>query len=84
MTKFDFEVGENEKHMVKVNWSKLMKHVRIDVDGKAVVDEPDFSPAVRKYEFDVGESERHRVEVSAGMFSPLEVVVDGKPVKRQS
>lgn len=81
MSKFNFEVGEAEKHLVNVNWSKLMKRVRIDVDGKSVVDEPNFSPAVKKYTFDVGESEKHKVEVSAGMLSPLEVVVDGKPVK---
>lgn len=84
MTKFNFEVGDAEKHLVSVNWSKIMKHVRIDVDGKAVVDEPDFSPAVRTYTFEVGDSEKHKVEVSAGMFSPLAAVVDGKQVDRHS
>ncbi len=84
MSKFNLEVGESEKHLVKVNWSKLMKRVRIEVDDKMVVDEPNFSPAVKKYTLDVGDSEKHKVEVSAGMFSPLEVLVDGKPVNNQA
>ena len=81
MAKFNFEVGETEKHLVNINWSKLMKRVRIEVDGQAVIDEPNFSPAVKKYAFDVGKSEIHKLEVSAGMFSPLEVGVHGKPMK---
>ena len=81
MSKYNFEVGEMEKHNVYVNWSKFMKRVRVEVDSKVIVDEPNFSPAVKKYAFDVGESEKHRVEVSAGLFSPFKVVVDGKTVK---
>jgi len=81
MSKFNFEVGDAEKHQVKVNFSKLMKQVHIEVDGQMVINEPNFSPAVKKYEFDVGESEKHRVEISEGLFSPLKVVVDGKQVK---
>jgi len=81
MSKFNFEVGSDEKHHVYVNFSKLMKRVLIEVDGKAVVDEPNFSPAVKKFAFEVGESEKHMVEISEGLFSPLKVVVDNKPVK---
>ncbi len=84
MPKYSFMVGESEKHSVNVNWSKLMKHVRIEVDGEPVVNEPNFSPAVKKYAFEVGETEKHKVEVSAGMLSPLEVIIDGKPLKQHS
>lgn len=81
MSKFNFEVGDAEKHQVNVNFSKLMKRVRVEVDGQSVVDEPNFSPSVKKYEFDVGDVEKHKVEVSEGLFSPLKVVVDGKILK---
>jgi len=39
MTKAKFEIGENEKHTIIVNASVLLKYIKIDVDGKKVVNE---------------------------------------------
>ena len=40
-----------------------------------------FSPSKQEFHFDVGTSESHKVDVSAGPFSPIEVLVDGRPVQ---
>ena len=43
MTKAKFEIGENEKHTIIVNASALLKYIKIEVDGKKVVNESSFS-----------------------------------------
>lgn len=82
MAKSTFEVGEKEKHLVSVDWDRVMKRIQIDLDGQKVVDEMHYSPGAKKFPLDVGSSEKHKVEVSVGMFSPMKVLVDGKPAKR--
>jgi hypothetical protein len=78
MTKVTFEIGETETHLPVVNYSWFWKHVTIELDGEKVVDEFHYSPLPKKFQFDVGRSEKHRVEISAGTFSPIKLVVDGK------
>ena len=78
MTKAKFEIGETEKHTVIVNASALLKFIKIEVDGKKVVNEANFQPSAKKFELDVGSSEKHHLEISAGPFSPIKLFVDGK------
>ena len=82
MTKANFEIGENEKHTIVVNASALLKFVKIEVDGEKVVNEANFQPLAKKFQLDVGNSEKHHLEISAGPFSPITIVVDGKEAQK--
>jgi len=82
MTKAKFEIGENEKHTIIVNANPLLKYIKIEVDGKKVVNEANFQPLPKKFQIDVGTSEKHRVEISAGPFSPIKLFVDGKEAQK--
>ena len=82
MTKVKFEIGENEKHTVTVNASALLKFIKIEVDGKKVVNEANFTPSAKKFELDVGNAEKHHLEISAGPFSPIKLFVDGKEAQK--
>ena len=86
MSKEQFEIGEKEKHSLTVHTDRIMKTIRIEVDGQKVIDESIFSPAAKKFAFDVGTSEIHKVEVDFGMARwafgrKLTVLVDGKPLQ---
>jgi hypothetical protein len=83
MAKETFEIGETEKHLILVNASIFWKRITIDVDGKTMVNEYSYSPAPKQYQFDLGTSEKHHVEISAGGFSSIKVVVDGKETQKK-
>jgi hypothetical protein len=82
MTKAKFEVGETEKHIIIVNASALLKYIKIEVDGKKVVNESNFQPLPKKFHLDVGNSEKHHLEISAGPFSSIILFVDGKEAQK--
>jgi hypothetical protein len=82
MAKDTFKIGETEKHVIVVDASIFWKHITIEVDGKTMVNEYSYSPAPKKFQFDVGTSEKHHVEISAGGFSSIKVVVDGKEAQK--
>jgi hypothetical protein len=89
MGKSTFEVGEREKHSLTVDTDRVMKTIRIEVDGQKVIDESLFSPGAKKFALDVGSPEAHKVEVEFGMTRwafgrKLTVLVDGKPVQSSS
>ena len=73
---------ENEKLTFIVNASVLLKYIKIEVDGKKVVNEGNFQPFPKKFQLDVGNSEKHHVEISAGPFSPIKLFVDGKETQK--
>jgi hypothetical protein len=77
MVKGKFEVGENEKHIIAVNANPFLKYIRIEVDGKRVIDVPNFVPS-REFHLDVGELEKHQVEIHIRAFSPVKLLVDGE------
>jgi hypothetical protein len=52
------------------------------LDGEKVADEFHYSPMAKKFQFDVESSEKHRAEISAGEFSPIKLVVDGKAAQK--
>ena len=90
MPKSSYEVGEREKHTLTVDRDRVMKHIRIELDGEKLADEYIYSLGAKKFSFDVGSSEVHKVEVSLGVALPLvaivkerelKVLVDGKPVQ---
>jgi len=82
MTKAKFEIGENEKHTITVNASALLKQIKIEVDGKKVVNEANFQPLAKTFQLDVGSSEKHHLEISAGPSSPIKLFVDGKEAQK--
>jgi|SRR5580692_888356 hypothetical protein len=93
MAKSSFEVGEKEKHILTVDRDRVMKHIRIELDGEKLADEFFYSLGAKKWSFDVGSSEVHKVEVILGMSLPLvaifkerelKVLVDGKPARSSS
>lgn len=77
MVKGKFEIGETEKHTIDVNANPLLKYIRIDVDGKRVINVPNFQPS-REFELDVGNEEKHHLEIHIRAFSPVKLIVDGK------
>lgn len=62
---FSFEVGEQEKHTVSLDFNQMIGTMRIAVDGRDVVNELRmFSLSlVKAYEFTVGVNERHAVRI---------------------
>jgi hypothetical protein len=64
------------------DWDMVAKRMRVELDGQTIFSKGNFfSPVTRKFHLDVGTSETHKVEVSAGPFSPIKVLVDGKPAQ---
>jgi len=82
MPKAKFEIGETEEHTIIVNASVLLKYIKIEVDGKKVVNEANFQPFPKKFQLEVGNFEKHHVEISAGPFSPIKLFVDGKEAQK--
>ncbi len=82
MTKAKFGIGETEKHTVIVNASALLKYIKIEVDGKKVINETNLQPFSKKFQLDVGNSEKHHLEICAGPFSPIKLFVDGKAAQK--
>jgi hypothetical protein len=79
-----FEIGEKEQHLITVNWTIVTKRMTIELDGRTIFSEGFIlSPFTRKFHFDIGTSESHKVEVSAGPFSPIKVIVDGRAAQRR-
>lgn len=77
-----FEIGEQEKHLIIVNWTVVTKRMTVKLDGQTVFNKGFvFSPLKQKFHFDAGTSETHRVEVGASPFSPIKVLVDGRPAQ---
>jgi len=62
---FSFEVGFEEKHVVRLDYNQMIGQLSIYVDNREVINELRmFSLSlVRKYEFVVGENERHSVRI---------------------
>ncbi len=62
---FSFEVGSDEKHLVRVDYNQMVGLMSITVDGREVIREKNmFSLSlVRKFEFEVGLNERHTVRI---------------------
>ena len=81
MSKARFEIGETEKHTVFVNANPLLKYIRVEVDGKRVVNVANFQPS-RKIELDVGELEPHPLEIDIRALSPTKLFVDGKETQQ--
>ncbi|MHB1708174.1 MAG: hypothetical protein ACYCT2_01685 [Thermoplasmataceae archaeon] len=77
MSKAKFEIGENEKHIIDISANPFLKYIRIEVDGKRVIDVANFTPS-RKFQLDVGELEKHQVEIRIRALSPIKLFVDGK------
>lgn len=79
MSKATFEVGETEKHTVFVNANPLLKYIRVEVDGKRVVNVANFQPS-RKIELDIGDLEPHHLEIDIRALSPTRLFADGKEI----
>ena len=82
MAKQKFEIGEKEKHLIEVETSLFWKTIKVKLDGRTVVNDFHPSPVPKKFPFEVGDTELHQVDVSAGGFSSIELLVDGKPAKK--
>jgi hypothetical protein len=76
-----FEIGEKERHFITVDWDMFARRMTVELDGQTVFKGFVLSPFAKKFNLDVGTSEIHKVEVSAGIFSPIKVLVDGKPAQ---
>ena len=57
MSKAKFKIGEKEKHTIARNANLCLKCVRIEADGKRVIDVPNFIPS-RKLDLKSGEEKR--------------------------
>ena len=88
---FSFEVGEHEKHIVRLDFNQMIGLLSITVDNIEVVNELRmFSMSlVKVYEFYVGTNERHavRIEKQRKLFlaglrpQKYRVYVDGRLIE---
>ena len=88
---FSFEVGEHERHTVRLDYNQMVGTMLIRVDDQVVINELRvFSLSlVRKYEFFVGTEERHAVRIEkerklflAGLRNQkYRVYVDGRLIR---
>lgn len=79
MSKATFEIGDKEKHTIFVNANPLWKYIRVEVDGKRVIDVANLQPS-RKLELEVGDKEKHQLEIHLRALTPTRLFVDGKEV----
>lgn len=89
--KFEFEVGQNEKHLISFYFNKFLGNLEIKVDNEQVI--KDFRThsieLTVSYDFTIGVSEVHDIKISkvrplffAGFRSnSYQVFVDGKMIK---
>ena len=67
MTKAKFEIGETEKHTIIVNATALLKYIKIEVDGKKVVNESYFSSLPKKFQVEVLNTEKNYAALSGSV-----------------
>ena len=62
---FSFEVGEQEKHVVSLNFNQMVGLLSISVDNREVISELRMLSLslVKTYDFVVGVNERHAVRI---------------------
>ena len=75
-----FEVGNVEKHKIKVYESLWTAKVRIWIDDKEMVKTYQIGFNDKSYKFQVGNTEIHDVEIKVGglITAKFEIFVDGK------
>lgn len=81
MSKARFEIGETEKHIIYVNANPVLKYIRVEVDGKRVVNVVNLQPS-RKIELDVGDLETHHLEIDIRALTPTKLFVDGNETQQ--
>jgi len=81
MPNAEYEIGEKEKHYFTVDLNLGFRRIEIEQDGALVVNEFRLTPFSKTFMFDIGTSEPHHVEITAGLFRPIELNVDGKTVQ---
>jgi len=63
--KFNFEVGNREKHQITFSFNQMFGNLKITVDGETL--KRDFRllsfNLIKKYEFNVGVQERHKIVI---------------------
>jgi len=87
---FTIEVGNEEKHQLHTHFDQVFGQLRVEVDGKIVVQNWRFFSlhTTRRYELSVGTDETHDVAIElsrkgvVGGFrsQTCRVFVDGEPV----
>jgi hypothetical protein len=70
-------IGESEKHDVYVQTTFWMGKVKVDVDGRRIVDSRSWG-INSDFRFPVGEKEKHEIMVKVTVTNAFEVYVDGK------
>jgi hypothetical protein len=87
--KFNFDVGDRERHHIDVSDSWFSGRMRLMVDGAVVLTSLRlfaFSEPIRRYEIIVGSEEQHKVELQIEWQLPFpgfrkkkyRAIVDGK------
>jgi hypothetical protein len=72
-----FTVGENEKHEIYLQSSFWTGNIKVDVDGKRVVDGYNIG-LTKTVTFPIGEKEKHEVMIKMTPTNSFELYVDGK------
>ena len=79
MTGKRYEIGEKEKHLLEVDYSKWTGKVKLLLDGKELTEAQKFLGGRKSLEFEIGSLEKHKIVLNvAPQGNMFEVRVDGK------
>ncbi len=81
MPQAKFNVGESEKHEVLVQSSYWTGQIKVDVDGKRVIDSYTLGfPKI--LDLEIGESEKHQIKIEVSENSAFGYYIDGQFVRK--
>lgn len=80
MTKAEFTVGKEERHLVTVEASAVFPRLKVMVDGHQIISTRWSNAPGKTVNFTVGEKEQHQAEVkvSGHLVAKIILLVDGK------
>jgi hypothetical protein len=79
MVKARFEIGNQEKHVIEVDWSNVTGVLKVTADANDI--SSGFALGSKEVKFPIGDKEKHTVDVIAktGWLSDkIKIFVDGK------
>jgi hypothetical protein len=84
LTSAAFSIGENERHVLKVDYSWWTGRIKVSLDSSELTESRYtlVDPKIRVFE--VGEAEKHKVRiVDVGFYGhKYEILIDDKPAGR--
>lgn len=79
MTGVTYKIGDKEKHLLEVDYSKWTGKIKLLLDGRELTDAQRFRGGEKMLEFEIGNVEKHKVELNVATYgNNFELRIDGK------